>query len=658
MFDGINERRMIMPTLFDKMELEHLTIKNRLVMTPMGVSSSDADGAISDRQLDFYEARARGGFGLIYPSCNVVTTEFETAPLPNVLNSFIQGTKVGFLADRVHHYGAKLCIQLSCGIGRVSVIDPFTPPHAPSAIPSFWFPNLTCIPFTTEEIHRLVKNFGYSAFLAKSVGADAVEIHAYGGYVIDQFMSPLWNKRTDEYGGSFENRMRIVHELRDAVRENCGPDFPVFIKITPEHGFEGGRTLEEGIEIAKEIDKMGFDLIHLEKGCYEAWYYSVPTIYEEEGYQVYLAKALKDAGIKTPILAQGKLQRPAFAKQVIASGAVDMVGIGHQCFADPEWANKVYDGREDDITPCIGCNECINGNVHNKNFRCAVNPQAMDERLQQLYPAREKLDVLVVGGGPGGMMCALTAAERGFDVELWEKQDHLGGALYMAGVPDFKKEVKQYVEAMSRKIDKSDVKLKLNTEASVEAVLKRNPDAVIVAGGAKPIIPKIPGIESKDVVQATEVLRDRGLTGENVIVLGGGLVGCETALYLADLGKKVTLVELLDQLLLTVDHALNNHMSLMARIESSGIKVMCSTKALSVSDGKLAVETADGTEDLAFDKLVLAVGYKADTSFSEQLKGKIKKVITIGDNVKAAKVIDTVHAGYNTARLLEDIRTY
>ena len=247
-----------MPTLFEEVKIGNLELKNRVVMAPMGFAHTDPDGGYSERQIEYYVERARGGFGLIYPTATMVTTEFEPAPMPNVLENYSQATRLAILCEKVHHYGAKVCSQLSLGLGRVSFIDPYTAPKSASEVPSFFFPNLMCTPYTKEEIKFLVEKFGNAARLAKNAGVDAIEIHAYGGYLIDQFLTPLWNKRTDEYGGSLENRLRIVYELRDAVWNNCGKDFPLLIKLTPDHKIEGGRTLEEGIEMLKALDDAGF----------------------------------------------------------------------------------------------------------------------------------------------------------------------------------------------------------------------------------------------------------------------------------------------------------------------------------------------------------------------------------------------------------------
>lgn len=506
-----------------------------------------------------------------------------------------------------------------------------------------------------DEIKWMVEQFGYSASLAKNAGVDVIEIHAYGGYLIDQFISSNWNKRTDEYGGSLENRLRIVFELRDAIWNTCGKDFPVAIKITPDHAFEGGRTLEEGIEIAKALDDAGFCFLHLDMGAYECWYNAVTTGYQEKGCQLYIAKALKEAGIKTPFLVQGKMDDPQLAEKTVAEGTAELIGLGHPSIAEPHWPKKVKAGLLDDIIPCTGCNECLYNACISKFKTCAINPMTGFEKDYALTPATKKENILIVGGGPGGMYAAITAAKRGFDVELWEKEYELGGALRAAGAPKFKADTRRYMEYLKKQVLKHNITVRYNKEATVEEILKHNPDVVIVAAGTKPIIPNIPGIEGENVVEATNLLANNIETGEKVVVLGGGLVGCETALMLEQEGKDVTIVEMLDDLLLTAVHAPNCDQILKDMVAASNIKVMTSTTLLSIDKDKVLVKVNDEEKEIPCDTLVVSVGYKSDKSLAEALETKIKKVFEIGDYEQPGKIINAVHKGFHTIRLLEDL---
>lgn len=646
-----------MAKLFDKVKIGNLEFRNHVGMAPMGFGHTNCDGAYSDRQIDYYEAKAKGGFGIIYPTATKVTNKFEPEVMPNVLQNSHQAYRLSILTHKVHNYQAKVVLQLSLGLGRICNLDIKSgkPVRSASAVPMFFYPDFTCVPYTVEEIHELVEQFGVSAAMAKSAGADAIEIHAYGGYLIDQFLTPLWNHRTDEYGGSLENRLRIIYELRDAVWATCGKDYPIFIKLTPDHCIEGGRTLEEGIEMLKMLDDAGFAAFHLDKGCYECWYNAVTTIYEDDGNQLYIAKAAKEAGIKTPLVVQGKLYDPEMANKVIEEGIADIVLLGHGSLAEPDWVKKAKNGNIEDIRPCIGCNECLRALLTANHTTCAVNPIIGMENDFALTPATEKLDILVIGGGPAGEVAAITAARRGFNVELWEKSSHLGGALTAAGAPDFKSGVRKYAKYLETQICKLNVPVKFNKEATTEDIIKRNPDIVIMAGGAKPIIPNIPGLENINHVEAITMMSQGKCKGNKVVVLGGGLVGCEAALQLEAEGKEVTVVEMLDNVLMTVEHCLNNDLSLRNMLANSNINIMTKTKLVEAKDGAVVVENSEGTMEIPCDALVLAVGYKADKSLAEALEGKIERVYTIGDNVKSRKVIDAVHEAYHTIRVLEDL---
>lgn len=644
-----------MLSLMDRINLAGVDIRNRTCVCPMGDPVADADGEMSERETRYFLERARGGFGLIFTGANYVVRDHEV-PESNILDSWHHSKVLSYMVDQLQREGAKVCVQLTLGLGRVNFTSPYDPPKSSSNTKSFWFPDLECIPFTTVEIKHMIERFGYSAFLAKNAGADMVEMHAYGGYLIDQFTSKLWNTRTDEYGGSIENRMRLIFELRESVWNHCGKDFPLVIKFTPDHAYPGYRDLDEGMEMLKLLDDGGFAMLHLDKGVYECWHEAIPSAYQEEGSQLYLAIAAKEAGIKTPLMVQGKLDNPKLAEKVISEGIAEMVGLGHGSLADPWWPKKVKNKKYYDITPCIGCNECIRSIHSGAELFCAVNPRNAFEREYELTPTTEQDRILVVGGGPGGMMAAITAAQRGYeDIELWEKDHELGGALRAGSAPSFKFQTARYMEYLKRQVAKYDINVKLNKEATADDILAAKPDAVIIAAGATPIVPNLPGSEKNHVIESCDLLTNRLETGTKVVVLGGGAVGIETALMLDKQGKDVTVVEMLDKVLAKAKESPNQRFAVMAEIEKSNIKVMTGTTLTRVDKNKVLVTASSGgsEEEIPCDTLVIAVGFKTDNSLRDMLGDKIKKVYVIGDNRNPAKVKDAVHDGYHVARLLD-----
>lgn len=637
-----------MASLFDKTTLGNMKLKNRIVMAPMG-TTGEADGAYNINAINYFEERAKGGFGLIITGANVVSTKYEPRPCTE-LSNFHHVERLNMLIDRCHHYGAKVCVQISPGLGRQQFTDPFTPPYSAGACPAFWFPNLICKPFSKEDIAYLVSKVGYSASLAKMAGADAVELHAYGGYLLDQFHSKLWNDRTDEYGGSLENRMRFTLECIAAMREQVGPDFPIIVKYTPYHGIEGGRELDEGLEMTKILDNSDLNLLHVDVGCYEAWYKAISTVYAPHGHQMPIVEAVKDVAVH-PVLGQGKAFNPVLAQKLVEENTLDYVGLGHQALADPHWPNKVKAGNFEDIVPCIGCNECLYAGFSGKHYYCAVNPLCYAEQEYALPKANgDKKSVLVIGGGPGGMSAAITAARRGYEVELWEKSEKLGGNLWGAGMPTFKHDVLRLIEYMETQTKKLGVTVRLNTEAKMEEIPADRFDKVILATGSRPVMPPIKGIEYAS--PANDYLTGIKKPGKKVVVIGGGLVGCETAAYMKETAEEVTIVEMLKDILLLTDHSLNNDQALRDMVAERKINVVADAKVTEITPDHITYLKDGVAVDLAADTVIIAAGYHANNALEGPLEDAVPDLTVIGDAQAPRKIIDAVHEGYHAVRVM------
>lgn len=644
--------------LFEPGKIGRLSIRNRIVMAPMGIGAlAEPDGRLSQRAIDYYVARAKGGVGLIITGLTCVDAEIEKktedglgvlvrADSPIHINRFAE------LVDAVHDYGTKLCVQLTAGMGRVAYGDILRKGHAvaPSASPCFWNPGVTARELTTEEVEKLVQAFAQAAAFLRIAGVDAIELHAHEGYLLDQFQSALWNKRTDKYGGDLEGRLRFPLEVIETMKSRLGNDFPLIYRYGVVHHVQGGRGIDESLEMARRFEEAGADALHVDAGCYEAWYWAHPPVYQPRGCMMDMAERVKKV-VNIPVIAVGKLGYPDIAERVLQEGKADFVCLGRALLADPEWPVKVKEGRSDDIRPCIGDHTgCLSRVFQGKYISCAVNPATGMEREFTVLPAHEPRSVLIVGGGPAGMQAAMVAAQRGHQVSLWEKNDRLGGNLIPATVPEFKKDLGDLTKYLSTQVKKLHVDVRLGREASSELVQETKPDVVIVATGATPIMPKIPGMKKGRVLTAVDLLLGKKESGDKVLVLGGGLVGCETAAYLAQAGKNVTIVEILKRIFQGENRA---HQQQMLKMLADGnVNVLTSSSVSEIKDGGAIIDHDGKEEELETDTIVVAIGLEARSKLHDELKGRVPELYAIGDCVKPRKVLDAVWEGFRIARLL------
>ena len=655
--------------LFEPVKIGPVEIKNRVAMAPMGiVGLVNSEGSLTQRGIEYYIERARGGVGLIITGVHKVESELEFMAGAAVISRACVAP-FSELSEAVHALGAKIFVQLTAGFGRVANPSRLrSQPVSASAIPNFWRPDLTCLELKTAEVEKLVKSFGDAALILANAGIDGVELHGHEGYLFDQFTTALWNRRTDKYGGTLENRLRLPGEVLQEIKKRAGADFPVQYRFGLKHYVkafnsgalpgedfrEAGRDIPEGLEMAKMLEAAGFDALHVDAGCYDSWYWPHPPTYQEPGAMADMAAQAKKA-VRIPVIAVGKLTAPALADRIIAEGKADLIAVGKSLLADPFWVQKAAVGQPERIRPCIGCHDgCMGRIIRGKPLSCAVNPAAGRERSYRIERADRPKKIVIVGGGVAGMEAARVSSLRGHQVVLYEKKQNIGGHLIPASVPTFKKDIASLLDWYKGELGMLDVHIKTATEATPEVVAAEKPDGVILATGSLPIIPEVPGIEGDKVVVAMDLLTGKKETRQNVLVLGGGLIGCETALWLARQGRKVTIVEVLKDLLSAgIPVQPMNKMMLLDLLRYHRVEVICDTSLLEVlEEGVVLIDKNFRRQKYPADTVVLAAGLKPDQELYNNLRGQIPNLYSIGDGRTPQNIMGAVWEAYEVARMI------
>ena len=624
--------------MFQPIQIGPMTVANRFVMSPMGNNFANTDGTMSERSASYYGARAKGGFGLITFEATVVYKEAKGGPRKPCLydDSTVSSFQAAIAA--CHQAGAKVSIQLQHAGPEGNTKITGYPLKAASAIPASCGRE-TPEAITKEELYRLIECYGDAAVRAKKAGADAVEIHCAHGYLVSTFISARTNKRVDEFGGSFENRMRLPKLIIENIRKKAGDSLAILCRINATDDVEGGQTAQDAAAVASYLEKeCGVDGLHLSRAVHlhdECMW--APSLIHG-GFSADYVTEIKRA-VSVPIITVGRYTEPQFAELMIAEGRADLVAFGRQSIADPEMPNKAKAGRLDLMNPCIGCLQgCVPNMFKGEPITCLVNPLA--GREADFKPAQTKKNVMVIGGGPGGLYAAFTAAQRGHAVTLYEKGDILGGNMRLAAYPPGKGDITNMVRSYIAKCEEYGVKMVMNTEVTPAMVAEAKPDAVIVATGSNPLVLPIPGINDTGVIHAGDLLDGKAAVGKKVLVVGGGMVGCEVADFLGELGHEVTVIELRDQL--GPDVIPEHRKFLMKDFDTYKVQGVTGAKVAQFFTDGVSYTLADGTEGRleGFDNVVLAMGYRNNDTISEEIKKIVAETYVIGDAVKARKALD------------------
>ncbi|MDO4313284.1 MAG: NAD(P)/FAD-dependent oxidoreductase [Eubacteriales bacterium] len=639
--------------LLQPIKINGMRLKNRIMMSAMGTFTPMLDGTDSEEGIRYYEERAKGGIGLIMTGAMFLNEKTAQGGPTLALHSTRAIPKATVLTERVHRWGGKICLQMSCGTGRNGMPDiGERVPISSSANPSFYNPEMICRPLETAEIKDIMKDFANAAQFALNAGFDAVEIHGHAGYLIDQFISPQWNTRTDEYGGSWENRVRFATEIVNSIRNVVGPNFPILFRISLDHMYQGGRTLEDSMPIIELLEKAGVDALDIDSGCYETMDYIFPTRYTGEGCMAYVCEEARKH-VSIPIINAGNHSMET-AVQLLESGNADIISFGRQSIADPEFPKKLKEGRREDIRPCLICNEECIGRIFGRltQLSCTVNIQVCQEGATQIEKLPKSRKIAVIGAGPGGLEAARVAALRGCDVTVYEASDKIGGTFGAIATAPFKKRIRDLITWYGVQLDKLGVTVKLNTKVTADDPILEDAEEIFVAAGSVPFVPPIAGMDHEKVIDVTQA-HIHGVKAEKIVICGGGLSGCDSALELAMDGRDVTIIEMMDAC--ARDVMMINKISIDRMLAEYKVNILTNTKVIAIEEEGVKVEKADGsTAVIPADAVITAFGQRPNSSIAEEIAEKYPlKTTLIGDCQKVSKAGSAIREGFYAAMALQ-----
>ncbi len=631
--------------LLQPLKVGPLTFKNRMISSPTSLPELGANGKLTPLNIAYYEQRAKGGAACVTVGESIV--EISTGrshPLQIPLDDPDVCTGLTQVADAIHAHGAFASIELSHGgslcdrgliggryaMGASTYNDQFGDP---------------IIAMTEEDIEHITQKFAEAALLVKRCGFDMCMVHGGHGWLLHQFLSPLTNFRKDQFGGSLENRMRFSLMVINRIRQYCGNQFPIEFRMSGDERTEGGYGLDEGVRIAEMLDGK-VDLIHCSAGTQEVPYSAIlmhPSIFQKPGENLYIAEEIKKH-VKTPVVTVGAFSDPDLMERTLAEGKADLIAMGRALIADPYLPSKVLHNKPEDITPCLRCHECMGSMMATRTIRCTVNP-VIGREIPEMNrgPAQTRKRVLIAGGGPGGMAAAVFAARRGHEVILCEEGDKLGGALTFADGVDFKANIIKYKEYLLRNLDQLQVDIRLRTKVDRNLVDEIKPDVLFCAVGGDAVVPPIPGFQSSNVIVGKYITPDTPI-GHKVVVIGGGLVGCETAVHMADDGHDVTILEMLPEPAVDAGHF--HRIALLEELKKCHLKV-CHRCTRITEEGVYSVDGNGKEVFFPADTVIMAAGMRSRSEEVEKLRGIIPDFVVIGSAVKAGTILQAVRSAYD-----------
>lgn len=657
--------------LFTPFNIGNATVKNRFCVAPMSIHEFDSRGQFTDSAIEYYVDRARGGFGLI--TTGALTSDIDVDPFSMTMKLAPLGNPRDFtcsalsMNDRIHAYGAKIFAELTMGSGRNAFGH-----KSCSDNPFFYNDAVRTGEYTTEEVKHKIDLMVRSAAVCKKAGFDGVEILSHWGYLMDQFTAEITNRRTDEYGGSFENRLRLHKEVIEGIRKTCGKDFPITMRFgiksfitglgigkgSLDGENEAGHTLEEGIRLAKEFESYGVDALSVDVGQYESMYYAAAPMYMPKGYALEMAAEVKKA-VNIPVMLVGRMNDLDMDEKAIADKKIDGVVIGRASLADPCIPTKAEMGRPDKIRPCISCNEgCINRLfTYGRVGACTVNPTAMREMNYGIEKVLQPRNIAVVGGGVAGMEAARTAKMRGHNVTLFERSNTLGGHINYAGMHKFKRDIYDLNMWFQNELKELGVDIRLNTNATADMLKELKFDAVIFATGGQVLMPKsIKGIDHEKCVSCLDAMDGKKPVGQNIVIVGGGLVGCESALAYAQEGKSVTIVEGLDKILSAGPAVPDANASMLKELLAKHNVQIITGQMLKEIDDNGAVtasrENPDEVMRINADTVILAIGFRKNPSEKNELLGSNIETFDIDHTNGIGNIQESIWRAYEVARTI------